>query len=556
MICCIPTQIVLTLAHKISNHRFLFHLLLIGSLLWGQSSLAQGSQGLTPDSPEVKELIELGCQRLDKDLTDRRLGAKCLVALALYKADKKNHRHISAAIAACRAASNQMQSLDVYSHGLALIFLCEVAGDDQASLARAYLNGMYLRQKDHGGWGYSHKKTGDTSQTQYMALALWEAHVHGHELRKDAALGMIDWLVKTQGPKGEWGYQGKVRTTDKPVEQHEVTTTMGAAALGSLMIGADLFDLLQGGSTGQSQKILRQVKDLPSGVQLAEKQAKEVKAKKLSPSNYSWDLCFDAIRGGNTWFDEHYKPPNAKTAYPIYYIYSLERYKSFRELYESKVDPSPQWYNQGYDFLKKSQKSPGTWSAKCGEEADTALATLFLLRSTQKSIRRRIGLGKMLSGRGLPTDFANARFRGGKVIGETKKVGLGEFLSLVDGQQSDALDQLANDPNGLISGDLTDADIDRLRRLLRGGEPDARVVAARLLGYTSELDSVPSLLYAFTDPDRRVVIAARDGLRLISRRPRGFGLNEGYNDEQRYYVLNKWKQWYLNLQPDAVIDIE
>lgn len=526
-------------------------------LCLGQLCHAQGSSGLTPESPEVRKLIDLACKRLDSDVTDSRLGAKCLVGLALHKADKKDHKNIKAAIDACRAKSGDILSLDVYSHGIALIFLCEVGAESELSLARSYLGKMYQRQKGHGGWGYSHKSTGDTSQTQYMALALWEAHVHGIEVQKKSAHGMIDWLIKTQGPEGEWGYQGRVRPANKPVEQdEEVSNTMAAAALSSLMIGADLFDLLQGGESQQSLKKANSLKKLPGGVQLAEKDKEEVKAKKLNPSDFEWEPAFGAIRSGNKWFDKHYKPANSKTSYPVYYLYSLERYLSFRELYESKVDPSPKWYNQGYDFLKKTQKSPGTWVARCGEEADTALAALFLLRSTQKSIRRRIGLGKMLSGRGLPTDFTNARLRGGKVIGETKKVGLGEFLSLVDGQQSDALDQLANDPNGLVSSDLTDADVDRLRRLLRGGEPDARVVAARILGHTSELDSVPSLLYAFTDPDRRVVIAARDGLRLISRRPRGFGLTDNYNDEQRYYVLNKWKQWYLNLQPDAVLDID
>ena len=553
------SRVISNLRHhglKAVNPQSIFKLcfFIVAILFSGHVCLAQGSSGLTPESPEVRKLIDLACKRLDRDVKDSRLGAKCLVGLALYKADKKGHKNIKAAIEACRKRSGDILSLDVYSHGIALIFLCEVGAESELSLARAYLGKMYQRQKAHGGWGYSHKSTGDTSQTQYMALALWEAHVHGIELQKKSAHGMIDWLIKTQGPKGEWGYQGNVRPTDKPVEQdEEVSNTMAAAALSSLMIGADLFDLLQG---GESQQMVKKTKKLPSGVQLAEKDDKGVKAKKLNPSDFDWEPAFGAIRAGNKWFDKNYKPADSRTSYPVYYLYSLERYLSFRELYESKVDPSPKWYNQGYDYLKKTQKSPGTWVARCGEEADTALATLFLLRSTQKSIRRRIGLGKMLSGRGLPTDFANARLRGGKVIGETKKVGLGEFLSLVDGQQSDALDQLANDPNGLVSGDLTDADVDRLRRLLRGGEPDARVVAARILGHTSELDSVPSLLYAFTDPDRRVVIAARDGLRLISRRPRGFGLTDNYNDEQRYYVLNQWKQWYLNLQPDAVLDID
>ncbi len=511
---------------------------------------------LTPESPEVKELIQLGYKRLDTDLKDYRLGARCIVALAMYKAGYEKHRHIADAIEACRQSLSKSAELDVYSHGLVIIFLCEVAADKEEDLIRGYLGAMYRRQKPHGGWGYSHRPTGDTSQTQYTALGLWEAHAHGISVEREATESMLDWILNTQGPKGEWGYQGIEQKNGVPVEQEEVSNTMAAAALSSLMIAADLFGVLQGGAGDSRIESIARTAKLPSGVRPADEEKAKGGPKKLNPNGIDWNKVFYAMNLGIKWFDTNYKPAARGTSYPIYYLYSLERFASFREFRDGINDPEPTWYQEGYEYLKNSQKSPGEWSAKCGAEPDTAFAMLFLLRSTQKSIRARIGLGAMLSGRGLPTDLARARLRNGKVIGEEKKIGLGEFLSLVDGQQSESLDQLADDPNSLVTGELTEADTERLRRLLRGGKPDARLVAARLLGASGELDSVPALLYAFTDPDRRVVLAARDGLRLISRRPEGFGLPDDFNEQKRYAVLDQWKNWYLDLRPDALVELD
>lgn len=511
---------------------------------------------LTPESPEVKELIDLGFKRLDTDLKDNRLGARCIVALAMYKAGYEKHRHIATAIEACRASLSKSAELDVYSHGLVIIFLCEVAGEKEEELIRAYLGAMYRRQKSHGGWGYNHRASGDTSQTQYMALGLWEAHAHGISVERNSTESMMEWILNTQGPEGEWGYQGKLQEDGKLVEQHEVSNTMAAAALSSLMIAADVFGVLQGGAGDSKIASITKAAKLPSGVRRADDKKEKGGPRKLNPSGIDWSKVFYTMDRGIKWFDKHYKPAAKGTSYPVYYLYSLERFASFREFRDGINDPEPKWYNDGYEFLKKSQKAPGEWSAKCGAEADTAFAMLFLLRSTQKSIRARIGLGAMLSGRGLPTDLAGARFRNGKVIGEVKKVGLGEFLSLVDGQQSESLDQLADDPNSLITGELTEADTERLRRLLRGGKADARLVAARLLSASGELDSVPSLLYAFTDPDPRVVLAARDGLRLISRRPEGFNLPDDFDEQKRYAVLDQWKNWYLDLRPDALVELD
>ena len=81
-----------------------------------------------------------------------------------------------------------------------------------------------------------------------------------------------------------------------------------------------------------------------------------------------------------------------------------------------------------------------------------------------------------------------------------------------------------------------------------------RRLAVRALGRTGNLDYVPTLIYALTDPDRDVVLEARGALQFVSRRFDGFGPPDDYTDQQRYDAAENWKAWYRSLRPGASID--
>ncbi len=205
--------------------------------------------GVTPESPEVQKLVKSGLAFLElptEDQNAKRLGGKCLMALAFLKAGQGDHARIAEAVEACNAtiqANPPDDVLDVYSNGLAVIFLCELSPKKFVRQIDWYLGRLKKRQKDNGGWGYAVLNTGDTSQTQYGALSYWEANRRGFSIDGMSVDKVAEWLLLTQGPDGCWGYQGIPTTTDKPVEQHETNCSMLAAGLGSLYICADLFGM-------------------------------------------------------------------------------------------------------------------------------------------------------------------------------------------------------------------------------------------------------------------------------------------------------------------------
>jgi hypothetical protein len=511
---------------------------------------------LNPDSPEVKQLIRLGLDSLEKPTTDTRLGAKCLQGLALHKGGRPGSPRIKEAIEACRAADRTPSLLDVYSHGLAILLLCETGANE--SLAKEYIADLVQRQKEHGGWGYDGSDAGDTSQTQYMALALWEARNRGLPVSRDAAVGLVKWLLSTQGTDGGWGYQGQVWTTPgERVVQSGTSPTMVAAATGSLMIGRDLFGQLHSKAAGSFGG---RIGELPKGVTLAEEEGSEDPAgrgadgpARLNPAGINWRDVDAANNRGHDWISRNLKIP--ADTYPYYFLYALERYESFREYQQRTGSTKSLWYDQGYAYLLKSQQSKGVWDGQCGPTADTAFAVLFLMRSTQKSIKRSIGDGTLVSGRGLPNKLSGAKLRGGQVVRPLDEVGIAQFLGLLDAGESDKLDQLADDPAALVTGKLDAVGIAKLERTLRGGAPSARVVAARALGRSGDLDRAPALLYAMTDPDRRVVLEADSAMRYLARRTQG-GLPPDFTDEQRYAALEAWKRWYGGVRPEAVLELE
>ncbi len=511
-------------------------------------------QAVSPESPEVRATVDKALKFLETN-GDARLGGECLVALAFLKNDRDlKHPKIRAAIELCQKADVASQaSVDNYSLGCALFFLCEADLQGQRQTIQRYVDALLKRQKANGGWGYhegSHVGTGDNSQTQYAVLGLWMAHRSGFDIPLQAIERVTNYLMRVQDPSGGWGYQGVDPNSFNRVNQDQVTNSRTAAGLGSLYILGDLIVIPGRGDQDQEEK----KKKLPPALVAVEKEEASATRRRSSIDTATYRRV---IADGNRWFDKNLAIPAPE--YNYYFMYGYERYRAYRELYELNFPEEPEWYTKGFEYLQKTQQPDGSWrdGSSDGAAVNTAFSVLFLSRSSRKSIANNVvdlGSGVLRGGLGLPLNTADIREVNGRLVDTPLSGSVDELLSLVDEENNPELAALADSSQAIRldpeikkrSGQLA-----RLRALVRAESPDARLVAVRTLGTARDLDNVPPLLYALSDPEFRVVLEADKWLRFVSRRIDGVGLEPGATREQIKQAQRAWTDWYLSIRPDA-----
>ncbi len=526
-------------------------------VVWGLSALALVSllacpstaRAYTPESPEVRKLVDSGLAYLEKNSQEERLGGRCLIALAFLKDGKKEHRFIQEAVKACEEGMAKKDIADdrTYGFGLAVIFLAELDAKKHRKTIDYYLSVVKSRQKSHGGWGYTAEQIGDISQSQYGALSLWEVFQKGIPIEAGDVDRAAKWLISVQESSGAWSYKPGLDKNGAPQAGGHTTGSTVAAGMGSLLICADLFGVLTPRLADEAES------NLPGAVKI--ESARDGQRPRLSGSVDKQKLM-EAVRRGNAWMDKNYTV--SLDNYTSYYMYALERYKSLQEELEGTDVEEPEWYNNGVDYLKKEQHEDGWWSNGCGVECDTAFSILFLLRSMKQALGPSLGEGLALGGQGdLPRDITKLVNRGGKLINEQPKTEVSQLIAMLDDEAKMAdLEGLLDDPSALVVKNVDPKDMQRLRQLVRSGDPVPRLLAIRTLGRMSDLDNVPTLIYAMTLEDRRTVLEARDALRFVSRRFQGFGLKDDYDEHQKFDVIEKWKKWYRSVRPDAPLVVD
>ena len=528
---------------------------------------------VTPESPEVKAVVGKALAYLNGPAgVDDRLGGKCLIGMAFLKnGSPPTHPKIVEALRACEEFAKSptgnnatsAAAVDNYSVGLAVIFLCELdplQEKHRASTTRI-VNQLLSRQISSGGWTYDQTQNGDTSQTQYAALGLWMADLVGISVPQQNVEKLCGWLMRTQDPSGGWGYHGNDPGSMSRVAQNEVRPSLVAAGLGSVYICADLLGIVD-------PKEKRTGSDLPPVLQ--EVQEKTGKKKRGAPISRVIDAgaLRRSMADGNQWFDRNFTVKTEQ--WNLYYLYGYERYMSFRELAEGGSEAEPAWYNQIFDYLQRTQQSDGSWTAPGDNNVtNTCFAVLCLLRSTKKIIVQKLkalGDGVMLAGMGLPKDISAITEHNGTLKEAPLTGSVAEILAIIEDPNNPELARLAESGASIsLDSDVTkrSGQITQLRALVSAGAYESRIVAVRTLSKVRDLDNVPMLLFALSDPDVRVVRQADQGLRFISRKFRGIGLPlvlapPNNNEEipagewpEVKAAQKAWKQWYLSIRPDA-----
>ncbi len=500
---------------------------------------------LTPESPEVQAAVKkavtyLAATRIEGGGggTDPTVGTKALVALAMVKGGaNQKHAVIQGAIQAIRGnlKSEELTSAYacIYSSSVSLLLLTAVDKDAYQREIGVLLGNVLRHQLGHGGFASSPTE-GDTSMTQYAILSMWEASEAGIPVSAAAWQKAAAWLLETQIKKdGGFCYNPP---------GGETTPSMTAGGAGSMYICM---------ARNRPAQPTRSGPKLPPALQ-------RVQERRESRPTIPLPNMTGAAAKAGAWLQK--RGMNPPKEYPLYYFYAMERYYSFKEFVEFSQEKEPAWYTDGARQLLKSQKPNGSWTAALDTETAirTAFGVLFLVRSTRKSLHiEEAGSGELIGGRGLP-DSAALEMRNGAVV-----------VKPLSGPADELLDAMAdpNDPkfaqaaegllNRMVEKDevMLPAQLVRLRKLSGSGSWQARAAAVTALGRAGKLDDVPTLIFALSDEDARVAAAARDGLRFISRKFDGFGLDFSVPADQRPRVVaeatEKWKQWYRSVRPDA-----
>jgi hypothetical protein len=523
--------------------------LLIGILPVG------AARAYTPESPEVREAVKQAAAFLmGPDSTAQSAGARALIALALYKAgiepsDAKIKEGIGAARNWAESSAEDQGGHDTYVPALCFMLLAEADPLESRPQLELLLNSILARQRPNGCWTYRPPRYDDTSQSQYGLLCLWAAYQMGMEIPVEAVEQAAIWHVRTQYSGGGWSYRPPLNLDPTPVtdSRHtQITHSMSVAGAGSLYV---CYHLL--GFAPEEQET---DSNLPPA--LTKVVAEEQQGRSLRPQTVTRASLAPAISSANGWFANNL---NFETKWwTHYYMYGLERYMSFRELVERKPEKEPDWYKQGVEFLRRTQRSDGSWQSEqaptSGPIIDTSFAILFLTRSSRSMIQRAVLESDILiGGHGLPKNLTNIRLEDGKVVAPQMVRDVDDLLDLLKDTEDKEFDARAL-PGGLsLDEDLTKrtSQLERLRELITDEDFHARFAAVKTLARSDDLDNVPALIYALTDGDGRIVHEANNGLRFISRKFMAHPLPPDPAIEQKWGVQAKWKAWFLSIRPDA-----
>jgi hypothetical protein len=424
---------------------------------------------------------------------------------------------------------------DIYEAAVMAMLLANLESEDSRAplgLVAGYILG---KQNPNGSWDYAVRTQGDTSISQYAILGLWEAESAGVEVPPSVWDKAAGWFLSVQAKAGSWNYH-----RDESMRYAD-SLSMTAAGVGSLLICRRQLDGFKKSRQGISSLLTNLT---PEGSNQDYKVAT------------SMVKVADVVKGGMAWLGANFTTSNSPVVgQSIYYgLYGVERIGALADRQTiGRVD----WYEKGRSFLHQSQRPDGSWHYSLQtDEMNTVWAILFLTRSTQKSIQRRIarklGAGTLVGGRNLPKDLTSITVAGGRIMSRPMNGAVEGMLAVLEDPRSESADTAVA---GLIDRYQREGPgvlrpfKDRFRKMITDRDPGVRSVAAWALSRTGDLDVVLTLIDALVDPDEGVVISAKLGLQLLSRKIDGLGPPSPSTPEERAEAVRKWRAWYETVRP-------
>ena len=555
-------------------------------LVTPDSVLAQ--KKYTPEHPFVKEMADRAVKALQKGHNNE--GHNTMAALAIVEHGKRYNKSVPRGNKVVQSAVEHIRQQcksqsfynekETYYPAIALILLAEVDAARNHDQIVFLLDVLKKRQNADGSFTYKNENNADCSQTQFAGLAMWVAKSHDFDVDIPMAKNTLNWFCRvTRG--GQWAY--KYTTAGAPTGPP--TLSMQAAGISSVYLLADMLQLN------------RRVVDLTSGARRNEGLGLpntvhiyvpptdgKGKAKRTDGplTNFDRGLLGGTQNAGNRSFEStfDYKYPS----WNYYYLYALERYCYFREQAEGDLGGGKfrNWYDGGVQFLAQQQQGNGSFKKThnlTSEVTSTAFAVLFLVRSSEiislppaeGQTNGDIGFG----------DGVLRRTNTGKIVDSQAEQDLGAMIALLKENETLSSEQLERINESLKKqivefrnqDEKSRAEVQAFLRSMVGARNYyRRLIAVRFLAGEQDMDNVPGLIYAVSDPDFRIAYEAHQGLRLISRKIDSMKLSRTTRDNARRdpgplerdspqiistmrsefnSMENRWSDWFLKIRPNA-----
>ena len=538
----------------------------IGNCLSVKSSNAQTA--FSPNSTKVERTVQAAVKYLRKSKGSNEHD--CLASLAIVQASKRynadvpnNEKLVNSTVNAIKkgvSGGQLLNSREVYYPCLALILLCEMDAERYRPEIDKLVKSFEDRQLENGAFTYMGKKSWDTSQTQFVALAYFVARQHKVDIKVDSTKRMLEFLMAVQD-RQTWAYQAS--DARRRISIH-------AACAGTVYLLSDLLQLQPRVKKVEKQRIEGFGDDIPPSISVFIPEATAAAASDDGEGQWRGDGPLVKINerkleqvksGANSHFEQVFTY-NVEQ-WPYYYMFAFERYAYFREQAEGSVGNGAMrsWYDGGVKVFQSLQKPDGSFpgDSLAPEVVNTAFAVLFLVRSSEilslppssSSLAGGNDLAR-LSGKKLK------ELKGGQIQSSEASQNLNELLDSLNQDLSaeqlatltDSLKTAIRDYQNRPETSRTEAQ-GFLRLLVKDKNYYKRLIAVRFLAGEQDLDNAPALIYAMGDPDIRICVEAHNGLRLISRKIDSIKLPDNPNRSDLATAKEKWASWYTKLRPGA-----
>ena len=565
------------------------------------SQSADAQVRYTPEHPDVRAMCDAAVRKLEFSTRDTKHGTLCALAVLQYfkryeQRVPKDNEYINSVVDQVLSEfpetpdysldnnRNILVQQELYYPCLALILLAEYDSKKYAAEIKELLTMLERRQRPNGAFTYrSQPNSGDTSQSQFAALAMSVAKTHKFNVNVEMAKKTLDWFCSSQQGNGQWLYKLTYANANAPgrpdpTAENAPSLSMQAAGLGSCYLLADFLQLSKRAKS-MSKSMLKDI-GLPRTVTIYQKpvDGEESMLTKTGPlAKFDRGKLNSATGTGNRNLIGNFQTQAPRWNY--YYLYAIERYAYFREQTEGDMRGMEDWYDQIIDQFKQDQQADGFFPrgrAKLETNVDaTAFALLFMVRSSEL-INLPPTISELDGDVGFKKDVVLIADKSGRVKSVEAEKNLGDLLKMLEnGATDEQMQELSDSLKKQIVEFRKKDDKDRgeikafLRSMIGSKNYFRRLIAVRFLAGEQDMDNVPALIYALGDPDFRIAVEAHNGLRLISRKIDSLkvsGLTSKNarrdptalsEDEKSGLVIEfanvkkKWTDWFLKIRPGA-----